>query len=647
MHLPVADQDLRLGDDLAQVAGDQLDVVHAVVHEVHLTAALHLAHDGFAHQVVVELGNVGLDGQPLLRRRLDRGHVADAGEGHVQCAGDGRGRQRQHVHLAPHLLEALLVRDAEALLLVDDDEAQVLERDVLLQQAVRPNDDVHAPRRQLAGDPALVFVAAEPREHLDAHGEAGQPLAEGVVVLLGQHRRRDEDGDLHAVDDGLEGGSHGDLGLAVAHVAADEPVHRPDSLHVVLHVADGRLLVGRLDVRERSRQLGLPRAVGGECVSLRHLAGGVELQQLLRKLLHGATHAGLRPRPLLRPQPGQRRPVLAGPDVAGHAVDLLDRDVQPVAVGVLQLQVLALGAVDATTHQARELCDAMLDVDDVAAGLEIGEERLARGAAAGRGAALLAEAEDLGVGEQGEACALLTNGPAVGERAVHDGEGAAPELRLCHRLGQASEDVVLLKQVCQPLRLRGDDHDLLAAPQRLRQLVGQHAQPPAVGRRRPEREPDRRLCVLGRERLLVADGPAREAEPPRQRLDGVAQFRPRRVRLRHAVRQLAAQLQLPPRFVRLLVVLLLQRGDVGRLVDDDGGLRRHVVKQRRCRQEGCVHVVARERLALEQRRHVAVGALALFVAQTLRLHTLREMPHAGRVDDQLARGADAHGVALL
>ncbi len=43
-----------------------------------------------------------------------------------------------------HLLQALLVGDAEALLLVDDHEAEVLELDVLLQEAVRADDDVDA-----------------------------------------------------------------------------------------------------------------------------------------------------------------------------------------------------------------------------------------------------------------------------------------------------------------------------------------------------------------------------------------------------------------------------------------------------------------------------------------------------------------------
>ena len=90
--------------------------------------------------------------------------------------------------------------DAEALLLVDDDEAEVLELDVLLQQAVRADDDVDArPSARPATIVALLLVAAEAGEHLDAHREAGEALAEGVEVLLREDGRRHEDGDLLAV----------------------------------------------------------------------------------------------------------------------------------------------------------------------------------------------------------------------------------------------------------------------------------------------------------------------------------------------------------------------------------------------------------------------------------------------------------------
>ncbi len=90
----------------------------------------------------VELDHVGLNRQSILRRRLDHRHVANADERHVQGARDRRGRQRQHVHLLAHLLDALLVGHAEPLLLVHDQQPEVLERHVLRQQTVRADQDV-------------------------------------------------------------------------------------------------------------------------------------------------------------------------------------------------------------------------------------------------------------------------------------------------------------------------------------------------------------------------------------------------------------------------------------------------------------------------------------------------------------------------
>ena len=81
-------------------------------------------------------------------------------------------------------------------------------------------------------------------------------------MLLGQQRGGHQDGDLLSILDGLEGGPDRDLGLAVADVAADQPVHRDDLLHVPLDLIDSRKLVGRLHEAERVLELALPGRVG-------------------------------------------------------------------------------------------------------------------------------------------------------------------------------------------------------------------------------------------------------------------------------------------------------------------------------------------------------------------------------------------------
>lgn len=72
----------------------------------------------------------------------------------------------------------------------------------------------------------------------------------------------DEDGNLFAIGDRLEGSADGYLCLAEADVAADETVHRLSELHVVLDVVGGFELVGGVFVDERCLEFLLQVAVG-------------------------------------------------------------------------------------------------------------------------------------------------------------------------------------------------------------------------------------------------------------------------------------------------------------------------------------------------------------------------------------------------
>ena len=71
----------------------------------------------------------------------------------------------------------LLVLDAEPLLLVDDDEAEVLGRDVAREQAVRADEDVDLAGEEAGERGLLLLVGAEAREHLDLDRVGREPLA--------------------------------------------------------------------------------------------------------------------------------------------------------------------------------------------------------------------------------------------------------------------------------------------------------------------------------------------------------------------------------------------------------------------------------------------------------------------------------------
>ena len=142
VHLPVCHADGHILQQVGYFLCRAFDVVYAVMKVVHLTAALKLAAYRVGDDVPVVLHHEGLHRQSVLRRLLKRGHIAYAGHGHVQRARDRRRGEGQHVHSPCKLLDVLLVRHAEALLLVHDQQAEILELHILAEQSVRADNKV-------------------------------------------------------------------------------------------------------------------------------------------------------------------------------------------------------------------------------------------------------------------------------------------------------------------------------------------------------------------------------------------------------------------------------------------------------------------------------------------------------------------------
>ncbi len=167
-HLPVADGDSELGDELADAVGGHLDRLDPVVQVEGLAAALGLALEGALDELFVVLAHVRADRAAPFRRCLDDRDVAQAGERHVQRARDRRRGQREDVDLEPQRAQELLLGDAEALLLVDDHEAQLLRDHVAGEDSVRADQDVDLPGLEVGQDALDVGRLAEARDHLDA-----------------------------------------------------------------------------------------------------------------------------------------------------------------------------------------------------------------------------------------------------------------------------------------------------------------------------------------------------------------------------------------------------------------------------------------------------------------------------------------------
>ena len=112
-------------------------------------------------------------------------------------------------------------------------------------------------------------------------------------MLERKHRCRREDGHLFRIGDGFECGAHRHFRLAVAHVAAEQAIHRQIRFHIALHVFDGALLVGSFLEFESVVEFASPIGVRRKGVADGRFSLGVEFQKLIRHVADGFLHARL------------------------------------------------------------------------------------------------------------------------------------------------------------------------------------------------------------------------------------------------------------------------------------------------------------------------------------------------------------------
>ena len=141
-------------DQFAQLLGNRRQILDPRADIEGLAAAILLAQQGLADRDGVERRDEGAHRQSVDRRRGDQAHVTHAGQGELQRARDRRRGERQDMHIGPQFLQALLVADAEMLLLVDDQQPEILELDALGQQRMRAHHDVD----RAVGDSGFRFL---------------------------------------------------------------------------------------------------------------------------------------------------------------------------------------------------------------------------------------------------------------------------------------------------------------------------------------------------------------------------------------------------------------------------------------------------------------------------------------------------------
>ena len=331
VHLPVRDDDARVGELLLQPPGLPVDRLDAVVDPEDLAVAEQLAPDRAQRQSLVVRTDVGEHRLPVLGRRVD----VDMSRIPVSAISSVRGIGvavmvststcvriffSRSLCATPNRCSSSTTRSPRSLNVTSE-----------LRSRCVPITTSTAPFAASSMTLLLLGRRHEPREHRDLHRERRVALAERDEVLLGQQRRRDQHRDLLAVHHGLERRADGDLGLAVPDVAADQAVHRLGLLHVALDLVDRGQLVAGLVERERVLQLALPRRVGPERVALDGHAHAVEPDELAGHVAHRALDRGLVAFTQSRAAQAVQARRLAA-DVLRDDADLVRGHVQPVAL---------------------------------------------------------------------------------------------------------------------------------------------------------------------------------------------------------------------------------------------------------------------------------------------------------------------------
>ena len=236
-----ADADVR--KCLAQLLSDLVDVLDPVVQIKHLPIAGQLTLDDLPDHVKVTLDDIRLHRMTVAWRRVELRERTDAHQRHLQRARDRRRAQRKHIDAVLQFLDALLMLHAEALLLIDDQKAQIFPLHVFRKQPVRADDDVDLSLCHILYDLILFLARDKAVDHFDIDRIVTKTIDKGLVVLHREDSGRTKEGDLLVVHDCFERSAHRHLGLSESDIAAQQPVHRARAFHIMLDLFYGMLLI--------------------------------------------------------------------------------------------------------------------------------------------------------------------------------------------------------------------------------------------------------------------------------------------------------------------------------------------------------------------------------------------------------------------
>ena len=229
MHQPDAQrgqiQRQLLVSILRRLQLQRLGLLDQRAHPISLPPFLDMLFDETDHVVAPVIGHQPrLDRRATGRQLVEHGYIEVGVIAHGQGARNRRRRHHQLVRVAALLAQGQALRHAEAVLLVDDSQAQFGEIDTVLDQRMSTDDQLRLSRRrgQLF---ALGLGLQAARQPGHTHAQGLQPVTQFQVVLLGENFSRRHERCLPSCRNRLASSQRGDDGLAGPDIALQQPMH--------------------------------------------------------------------------------------------------------------------------------------------------------------------------------------------------------------------------------------------------------------------------------------------------------------------------------------------------------------------------------------------------------------------------------------
>ena len=224
-------------DDLGGLCVHGLALLDQRADDVDLPSRLHLRAQKAVHIAALFLGHdARLHRRASGRQLVNDRYVQIAVEYQRQRARYGRGRHDQHVGRGALFGKERALPNAEAMLLVGDDQPEMVVGHALGDQRVRADHRLPFARRDGLVGQMLVFRRERAGQQAAAYAQRLEQLLRRFVVLRGENFGGRHQRALPAAPDRGVHRGEGDGRLAAAHVALNQPRHREGRAHIGEHL---------------------------------------------------------------------------------------------------------------------------------------------------------------------------------------------------------------------------------------------------------------------------------------------------------------------------------------------------------------------------------------------------------------------------